>query len=671
MPPTLEITLSREFQACLDVIIQTTTRFWEYKPHHHFSNQGARHSERVHRIAIDIACQLPEDCRLSQAEFFILSAASWLYEVGMQPRSTQPVLGFDWRYGEYLTTAQLLKIRANRHLVTEGMLLESVQPPSSSLHFGLGLPVNDFTRAVIVLCRWCSNDPLTSVPESLPAHGETIRIRLLTAILRLADQLYIDGSRVDIRLLQRFNLPPHEFLRWAVFPLVENQSIENNKIRFFYNLPPSLQGFIGSIRGVVEQSFDPMKHALLKFLWDQRLYLRLHDTPILLVNQFTPLSLEFEAALITALQRMPRMNLTSVEVGGEIARTESKPTDSSSLVDPASQLDLHVQFLSHSFPTSYCRHLDATSFPFITVYGGSTSPESQSRLLHISAYIEDYSDQTVTTSLISSNTSNRIALLPLLKPSKLSELTDARRATLRVTITELGTRGAILYDHTETITLLAKNTAVLALIKPNQEILDLTDYLAAWVTPYASEIDRYLRKAVEYHPQRQFIGYGGGRSAQKTKEILRTQTKAIFTMLKQDVSLSYINTTMSFGAESDQITQRIRLPSQSINAGGAANCIDGAVLFASFLEAASIQPLLVLIPGHAFVGWRIWEDEFEFLETTMIGSSDYESAVASAKNSYERASSQGFFNRGLYDQEGFGRIIDIVKCRRRNIFSIE
>lgn len=69
--------------------------------------------------------------------------------------------------------------------------------------------------------------------------------------------------------------------------------------------------------------------------------------------------------------------------------------------------------------------------------------------------------------------------------------------------------------------------------------------------------------------------------------------------------------------------QPISLPRDSV-AMRAANCIDGALLFASILENIGFEPVLHLVPGHAYVGVRsaprssgtgvTW-----FIETTMVG----------------------------------------------------
>ena len=47
------------------------------------------------------------------------------------------------------------------------------------------------------------------------------------------------------------------------------------------------------------------------------------------------------------------------------------------------------------------------------------------------------------------------------------------------------------------------------------------------------------------------------------------------------------------------------------------------------MEHIGINPIIVLIPRYAFVGWKIWKDSdnYSFLETTMISSSTYEEAV--------------------------------------------
>ncbi len=58
------------------------------------------------------------------------------------------------------------------------------------------------------------------------------------------------------------------------------------------------------------------------------------------------------------------------------------------------------------------------------------------------------------------------------------------------------------------------------------------------------------------------------------------------------------------------------------------------------MAGISLNPAIVLVPGHAFVGWETWHgsDEWQFLETTMIGSGDFEAAHQSGQRQYEQYS---------------------------------
>jgi hypothetical protein len=59
-----------------------------------------------------------------------------------------------------------------------------------------------------------------------------------------------------------------------------------------------------------------------------------------------------------------------------------------------------------------------------------------------------------------------------------------------------------------------------------------------------------------------------------------------------------------------------------------ANCLDGSVLIASVFERIGIPALIVLVPGHAFVGYRADKDRVEFLETTLLGEEVHSPADA-------------------------------------------
>ena len=89
-----------------------------------------------------------------------------------------------------------------------------------------------------------------------------------------------------------------------------------------------------------------------------------------------------------------------------------------------------------------------------------------------------------------------------------------------------------------------------------------------------------------------------------------------------------MNSVLSFSPEDGWSSQRVRLPRQTL-ASTNANCIDGTVLFASLLEAITLRPAIVLVPGHAFVAWQTNpadDESWRYLETTLVGTKSFEDA---------------------------------------------
>jgi hypothetical protein len=97
------------------------------------------------------------------------------------------------------------------------------------------------------------------------------------------------------------------------------------------------------------------------------------------------------------------------------------------------------------------------------------------------------------------------------------------------------------------------------------------------------------------------------------------------------------------------------------------------VLFASLLELSSIDPFIVVVPNHAFAGWRVWKgvDLYEFVDTAEIDKGDFDAAQQIAQDRYDDAMDRGLFGRGLFDPGGFARLIDVAACRDKRIYPLE
>jgi hypothetical protein len=202
---------------------------------------------------------------------------------------------------------------------------------------------------------------------------------------------------------------------------------------------------------------------------------------------------------------------------------------------------------------------------------------------------------------------------------------ELTRATLNIVVEDLD--GSVELHETEPIWLLARTSAPLAVMDPHTgNWQDLTRYLGAFVTPNAPSLMSFLREAARAHPTGRLVGYQG------SPESVAPQIKALFDELKTKAEITYVDSVIAFNPQQGFATQRVRLPRESL-ADKEANCIDGTVLFASLLEGISMSPAIVLVPGHAFLAWETWRGskQWRYLETTMIGSSTFEEACASAE----------------------------------------
>ena len=166
--------------------------------------------------------------------------------------------------------------------------------------------------------------------------------------------------------------------------------------------------------------------------------------------------------------------------------------------------------------------------------------------------------------------------------------------------------------------------------------IDWSDAQVAYtVTPQDPCVEGVLSIAKENIPGRSLVGYLGGPGE------VDAQAKAIYEAL-QDLGISYVNSPVSFSG-----TQRVRLPYESINEKSG-NCADGAILFASLFENLGMEPVIITIPGHAFVAVKDAAGSHTFIpiETTMLGSTaTYEEAATEATNEY----AQNKNNANFYD----------------------
>ena len=177
--------------------------------------------------------------------------------------------------------------------------------------------------------------------------------------------------------------------------------------------------------------------------------------------------------------------------------------------------------------------------------------------------------------------------------------------------------GKEMGQRVRTFSVRSINECLLGYVTDGTKFHDTGVFFAAYVNEENPMIDQLLREALNTRIVNRFLGYQGGTAGSVDKQVY-----ALWNVLqKRNFRYSSVsNTSLSSNVV---FSQRVRTFDDALNSSQI-NCVDGSVLFASLLRAINIEPILVRIPGHMFVGYYTdnGHKNMDFLETTMIGDVD-------------------------------------------------
>jgi hypothetical protein len=197
-------------------------------------------------------------------------------------------------------------------------------------------------------------------------------------------------------------------------------------------------------------------------------------------------------------------------------------------------------------------------------------------------------------------------------------LAGIREAFPAIAVFSVWLDGAALGEQTRTIQVRSVNDVPFAHRTRDGRVQDLSFLFAAFVDENHPWIDGVLSEALKNQAIRQFIGYQGS-----PEEVVH-QVFAIWNVLQRR-QVRYSNITRPSGQSEAIMSQHVRFLDEAISSSQA-NCVDGTVLFASILYKLDMCPVLVLLPGHMFLGIHLDHQScgqlrnLMFLETTLLGN---------------------------------------------------
>lgn len=198
-------------------------------------------------------------------------------------------------------------------------------------------------------------------------------------------------------------------------------------------------------------------------------------------------------------------------------------------------------------------------------------------------------------------------------------LRDLKQAEPISVVISVEMNGKKLGQRVRTFSVRSINECLLGYISNGKTYQSTGLFFAAYVNEDHPMIDQLLREALDTRIVSRFLGYQA-----RTPEGVDRQVYALWNVLqKRKFQYSSVaNTSLSSNVV---FSQRVRTFEDALQASQI-NCVDGSVLFASLLRAINIEPILIRIPGHMFVGYytNSRRTAMSFLETSMIGDVNLE-----------------------------------------------
>lgn len=231
----------------------------------------------------------------------------------------------------------------------------------------------------------------------------------------------------------------------------------------------------------------------------------------------------------------------------------------------------------------------------------------------------------------------------------LSQLTSPATSSFSITLSS--TSGSVIYSVDRPVTVLPKNTVfwrgVFQDSTFNGKLPDGSRERVAAVgsmtTPKDRDglVDKLLQNASQRTKSKALDGYARIKSnttVDQAAAIVNEQAKSIYDAL-HDMGMNYTSVSKDFFQQ--DTGQNIRFPGESLRAN-TANCIDGSLVFASAFEALGMNPVIVFVPGHAFVGVTLGAfgtptyDSTIYIETTVVANWDYTKSTTYALDEFKK-----------------------------------
>jgi len=232
MSDALINTLDADRRRAVENIREGANRIWARPLHRYYTDHTVTHAERIIALMDGLtAGMMATDKQLSPTEVLVLLSAAYLHDIGMQNE----------KFAEGDPSASsgqaLDEIRVHHNEQTAEMIYRVFEDPANAFAIPLARDPG-LVEAVALVAKGHHQVDLSAAEyDPLVQGGETVRLRLLAALLRLGNALDIDYRRVDLEAMKLMALSPESQLEWWTCYYVSGVSIVDEYIKIAYRFP--------------------------------------------------------------------------------------------------------------------------------------------------------------------------------------------------------------------------------------------------------------------------------------------------------------------------------------------------------------------------------------------------------------------------------------------------
>jgi hypothetical protein len=227
---------------------------------------GIKHSEKLLYFIEDILPMIKPP--LSMDELYIIVSSIYIHDLGLQEYEILENKGIIKSSNVSELNIDDQKRILDNHRIIIPDIVNKMISDSRCGHF----PHHDIIAGIASEHK---NSDDCIYPEFQEIFGgESIRYRMLIALLQCVDALHISSDRVDMKHINKIPLNSRKYW-WEMYYIREVIiNLNTKRIRFHYEIPPEFEEHMDIFKQFTEKRFKRFPGDAMDILWDYGVYLQ-------------------------------------------------------------------------------------------------------------------------------------------------------------------------------------------------------------------------------------------------------------------------------------------------------------------------------------------------------------------------------------------------------------